>query len=1439
VPGTGGTRDVLAQYNVSYASGNGSNGGAGQRRRRNVYAIVPGVQSPVAAYDPMFAQTLQPGVASNGTPTTTTATLDVGQAGLHDAIGKAVYLSGVPGLKPGYYTLLPGKYATLPGAYRVTVSGTGGNVVPGATQVRPDGTVTTAGYFADAVTGGRSATPTLFDVQSGATWQQYSQYTLKGANDFFAAQAAKQGNVTPPLPVDGGQLVLAATKALALGATLNAAPGALGAPAEVDIASRDIQITGSGSAALAGYLQIGSDALDSLNAGSLLIGGTRAATANGVTITPIANSVVVSNDAGSSLKGPEILIATRTDAGGTDPNAANGARRRRGIDRGGGRLPGGQGSTDHDRRRRRAAARIERRDGAAHAQRRDRRRAVDGRRGRDAVGRTGAAARFVRHAEGRPERAAVGQSDHGGRLGDHVHECGRRSLAGLPGFVIDPSGLAQFANADLVSLRSYGAMGFIGDVNATFGKHVDLSAGTFTSDGGRVTLNGQQIAFTNETGAPNGAVTPGRGTLTVNAQEIDFGAGTKSLSGFASANLSASAGIVGQGTGTFDFGALPVTLNAPVYLADTRSASTVKTAGALTLNSAAGAALPQTPVGGAWHFVGATLADNGATIAAPAGNVSLEATTGNLTIGSGSTVSSAGVSKQFFDVTQYAPAGSITLTADAGTVDLQPGATLDFSGAKGGGAAGSLTLSAPKQVVNLNGTIKGGAASGYAGGSLSLDTAGAADLDALAKTLASSGVNQSIDIHTRSGNLTLSAGNALSAHAVSLTADGGASNASDAANGNVDVLGTIDASGKAGGQISLYGKSGVDIEGSLLAKATDASQRGGKVAIGTSATFDPAVADPYNASYGYENVSAAQSGAIRLGSNASIDVSGGTPGGTLDGTVDFRAPLLRDGTVNVVLDGSRVRGSRKTTVEAYAVWSTADATTGSQHFDGLVDPAGWYDGSGHLLAGTFTVPGSTPATYSYTPGGAGGGTLVNDATGESTAVTEDQLRNGISGSGFTRLSGAYFAAAAANADHVAFYGYRADASGAAPGTLMAFVQHGPDGVAGQFAAASLQNFSVAPGIELANPGHAVNGGNISVLSNWNLGAGAPNNSGSITPDFRYRSTIAPTLTFRAANDFDAYASISDGFYQSQVASILGGSGPATATGTYTDAKQQFDQLVSLDDPTQVTVTFTNGGTAGLTSLDPNAMLVSPLTGQTGGYYSAYLSYTGAWQQDIEAWTSPNSSSIYTGHILPVRPSVTPAPVLADHSTYSDYLTAYWGSDLTSGPAPGTYMNGYTPRTVTSFGTPAAPTPPTGLAANATLSERRAYLADYANYMLAYSRYFNRRLPSLFTPPVRAYNVFYAPIAPSSVPDTGVVNIGALPGNAAANVPTANNPLPVAFATLLGSESSSYRIVSGADVSSANPLALQPASTSTNAAAASANLGNVVLSGTRATWTATA
>lgn len=1370
VPGTGGTRDVLSQYNVSYASGKGGtavpvNVGAG-----NVYAIVPGKQLPVAAYDPILAQTTQPSTNANGTATTATATMGVGQASLTDPVGKAVYLSGVPGLVPGYYTLLPGKYATLPGAYRVTVSNTAGNLVPGASQVLQDGTVVTAGYFADALTGSRSATPTLFNVQSNSVWQQYSQYTLTGANAYFTKLAATKGNVTPPLPVDGGQLVLAATKALTLGATLNAAAGAGGAPAQVDIASQEIQITGNGSAALPGYLQIGSDALDSLNAGSLLIGGTRAATTSGVTITPIANSVVVSNDGDTALKGPEILLVTKTDGSGTDPNAANGLR----VDAGASITAQGDYPAAKDQPIAIAG------DGALL-------RVSNG--AMAPLSRTGGTGTGLMSV-GAGATLTGGQAlllDSSGDLkvdpsavlsakaitadGSAITftSASGASAASLPGFVVDPAGLAQFANAQQVTLRSYGAIGFVGDVNATFGNSVDLSAGTFTSDGGHVTLNAQQVAFTNEMGAAPGTATAGNGTLTVNAKEIDFGTGTKAASGFGSVVMNATGGIVGQGTGTFDFGALPVTLNAPVYLADTSSAATVKTTGALTLNGASGTALKRDAVGGAWTFIGGTVVDNGATISAPAGNVTLEATTGNLTVGGGSTVSSAGVSKQFFDVTRYAPAGSIALTADAGTVDVQSGSTLDFSGATGGGAAGSLSMSAPQQVVNLNGAIKGGAASGYAGGSFSLNTGGAADLDALSKTLASSGVNEAITVHTKTGNLTLSQGNTLTAHSVLLTADGGSGSSADTANGNVNVLGTIDASGKAGGEIDLYGRNGVDIEGSLLARGSDPNQRGGKVNIGTTAMFDPTIVDAngnsvaYNATYGYENILRANAGAITLGANALIDVSGGTAGGLSGGTVNFRAPLLADNGVKLNLpdtfnDGKGIVGSRATTLEAYAVWSTTDATTGAQHFDGVIDPAGWYDKSGHLLAGTFTAQGTsgTPATFAFAPDGSGGGTLTNQTTGVATSVTQVQLQGGDKDIGFGGLNNMYFAPASggANTDHQTFYGYQnGDASTAAPGTLMGFVQHGLDTLVDPFAGRNIANTRIVPGIELDNPSPAINGGDIQVLTNWNLGAGtSPTNLA-----FRFDGQ-APVVTLRAENNVKVKASLSDGFFQ--IANPLGGGGTIPVPPLSTLAAAQ-------------TIYGASAGHYGygLAFWATNYGLASGPGQPVGGapdeiaeYYTLYTTYSGFLDQTSTLqWSDKNYSNVEniwlmrgsnSSTMLPGQPVAPIAPTVAEQASN-----------------PGSYL--------------------------IYLNQYQKYLSESIQYVVQHQNQFPLVIP-LAAPSVQ----------PVSVIATTTISAPALTDNSPAPTSIATIPIPLASASLTGGSSSSFRVVAGADLNSTNPLALQ-------------------------------
>ncbi|WP_233834827.1 filamentous haemagglutinin family protein [Paraburkholderia sp. ZP32-5] len=1377
VAGTGGTRDVLSQYSVSYANSSSGVAVPVNANGGNVYAIIPGMQSPVAAYDPIFAQTVQPAATRSG-PSTTTSLLGVGQAGMGSAIGQSVYLSGVPGLAPGYYTLLPGKYATLPGAFRVTVSGIGGSAAPGASQVLPDGTVVTSGYFGNALTGSRDATPTLFDVQSNAVWQQYSQYNLTGANSFFTALAASKGNVTPPLPTDGGQLVLAATQALTLGATLNTAAAQGGAPAEVDIASQDIQITGNGSVVLPGYLQISADALDSLDAGSLLIGGTRTATASGITITPIANSVVVSNDSNSALTGPEIMLVTKTDSSGTDPDAANGLR----VDAGAVITATSVYPAAKD-----VPIAITG-DGALL-------RVSDGTTAPlSRTGNTGTGLLTV----GAGATLSGGQSlllDSSGNLtvdptavlsaqaitadGSAItftNESGS-AAASLPGFVLDSASLAQFANAQQVTLRSYGAINFVGDVDVTFGSSVDLSAGTFVSDGGNVTLNAQQIAFTNEAGAPQSTATTGSGTLTVNAKEIDFGTGDKNVSGFGAATMNATGGIVGQNTGTFDFGALPVTLNAPVYVADTGSNATVKTSGLLTLNSAAGTALNDTPVGGAISFIGGTLNDNGATISAPAGNASLEATTGDLTIGAGSLVSAAGVSKQFFDVTEYAPAGTITLTADAGTVNVQSGSTLDFSGASGGGAAGAMVLSAPQQVVNLDGTIKGGAASGYAGGSFSLDIGGAADLDSLTNTLAASGVNQAVVIHSRTGNLTLSAGNTLTAQTVSLIADGGAGNASDTANGNVNVLGTIDASGTAGGEIDLYGRSGVDVEGTLLARGSDANQRGGTVNIGTSGTFDPNEANPYNTAYGYENIDPANSGRILVGADALIDVSGGTAGGLSGGTVNFRAPLLSDGTVDVQLPGSGfntgrgIVGSRATTLEAYAVWSTTDATSGAQHFDGIVDPAGWYDSNGNLLGGTFTSQdGST--TITYTPASGDTPASLSSDPGATAAQIATDLTN--------LLQNDYFAPTNANPDHQTFYGYTDGDPTKAPGTLMGFVENGLNTVNNPFAGTGIANAHIAPGIELDNPSSAINNGNIEILTNWNLGAG----TSPTDLAFRFNGR-APIITFRAENNVQVKASLTDGFFQ--IANPVAGGASITVPsfeqyGLYSAAEYAFNAAGG---------SYPGKGTSGSglayyasQGLIPEFAALSGTDPQTmEEYYALYTAYAHFLDQ-----TLPGSE----------------AAAFNMPSNFS-YLQYFW----------------YQRATATVNSRPPAPSAPgtSGADLAGYAQQYFVYLNQYAAYIQNLANQGPSR-PSALPPQAPAMAVNIAPINGSSISLPTPVD------NTPSPTAVATNPLPLSAASLIGGSSTSWRVIAGADNGSADPLSLQAASIVQNGTC----VGSVTLDG---------
>jgi hypothetical protein len=294
VPGTGGSRDVLQQTITTYDANGKATTAPQYPDNRQIYAILPGYTGTRAPTDKTVA-----------------GTTDYGD----------VYLTGVPGLANGYYTLLPAQYAVLPGAYRV-VARPGGD--PRSERLLPDGTVIAAGFYAASNHAGRDAKVTLFEVQSRDVWRQYSEYNLTSANEFFGNLEVLHVGVAPYRPQDAGRLAVSASNQLVLQAQalFAAVPGGRGG--RVDIGGRDLQILGPGGAAQAGYLGLFAADLTNLKAESILVGGTRSADGTGQLITAVANSLIVSNDAGSALVAPELLFAIKTDASGADPNAGNG-----------------------------------------------------------------------------------------------------------------------------------------------------------------------------------------------------------------------------------------------------------------------------------------------------------------------------------------------------------------------------------------------------------------------------------------------------------------------------------------------------------------------------------------------------------------------------------------------------------------------------------------------------------------------------------------------------------------------------------------------------------------------------------------------------------------------------------------------------------------------------------------------------------------------------------------------------------------------------------------------------------------------------------------------------------------------------------------------------------------------------------------------------------
>ncbi len=848
--GPGGSRDILAD--------------------KNTYAILPGYSGGFAPTD--------------------------AQEKFDRVSGEAVYLSGVPGLADGVYTLLPAHYALLPGAYAVKLDSDIKNVLPGQAYSRQDGVRIAAGYVTDTrANAPKDANWQGVQVLTQAQVRARSEFTLTRASDFFANSRNR--------PQDAGLLSVNTTgsgaDALKLDAIYNLAAGAGGRGGQVDISALKLAVTSGTPAELdPDTVILDADRLNALGADSLFIGGTRTTSADTTTLTVGAETLTLANDAAHTLKAAEILLAAKDtltlkagsaiDAqgeegdAGTYETAGSGAFVRAastsaGFSRTGtpsraaGTLIGEAGSTIN------AADSI----------------TLDATSKNDYRG----TAIFAKNGAAVAGNFAVGAErvNFGGTSTD--------------GITYSQDELNAFSSLRSLTLSSYSTFDLYGGVKVggldangkpTLQNLTLQGAGPAGIDNADQTaqLNAKNLTLANPSDAAPFTAS-GTGNLAVTADTLTLGKGDKAIKGFGAVAITANE-LVGSGTGTLAVNA-PVTLNVARIRGEVGANQTFDSTGALQVaqHTADRALAPVTALGANWALQG-TAVDFDSHAELPSGTFKLTATApgAHVTLKENARVDVAGRNVVFFDVTKPSWGGTAEFVSDAGDVNFNAGAKVDVAAAAGGDA-GSLIVNATNGKFTLaDGSVNGAAATDVEGqrgeGARALiDVKELDNFSTLNTALNSGDFNGERDVRVRTGDVNIADTDTVKALNIRIAADGG----------KLDVAGTLDASGKDAGRIELFAKNDVNVRAtaSLDAVSSGANEDGGDIEIGSRE--------------GFINLPASNPG-------KGFNVAGG--GGGQGGTVLLRAERTTTDVKIGSLASSGLGSARSISVEAARVYNPGD-----------------------------------------------------------------------------------------------------------------------------------------------------------------------------------------------------------------------------------------------------------------------------------------------------------------------------------------------------------------------------------------------------------------------------------------------------------------------------------------------------------------------------------
>lgn len=927
VPGTGGSKDALA-------------GGT----TPGLYAIVPALGSNYAPYDP--------------------AEFDA--SGL--SIGDSVHLSGGAGVPAGTYTLLPARYALLPGAYLVQAVNNSADFAAGQTGALADGTPVVSGYRTFGTTGLGDTRTTGFAIRPGSYGKDLATYNISLASKFFPARAASKDLPAPVLPADAGALAIVAGSSLsASGKVLSgAAEGGLGA--KIDLAAQNLEVVRTLDPTATGVVQISADVLEQWNPAQLLLGGTRhfdsesGGQSDGETVDVVAQSVVFKDGVKLSLS--EVVAAAlddvRVEEGASLQTTAaeNGSKidisklEERTLELNGGSAQASLlavsdislFNVERETGNGAPAARLTVENGAL-------------------VGSRGS---LMLDAPGGGQLAANALQGDGAawQIGSQRIAFGAEAIA--DGLAIDSGLFAQLQKGNSASFVSSGGIDFLDSVHlggsGSSLQSISLQAGTIQSGaaGIDVTLEASKISLAGAAmpaDAPGadapGADAPVAGTSTLHlvASDVALGEGSVALGGFGTTTIDATSRVRGEGKSLLRF-AGDLAINAG--LLTTASGANLNIQGTdqsiVRINSTR-SPTQTNELGGALSISGHDIFQAG-NIVMPSGLVTLSAS-GQLSVLDGALVDVSGRGVTAAGRTVSSSGGAITLKA-AGDLTVASGSKLQVNGA-GSTDAGDIHASAGG-TATFAGTLDGHAGTGARGASFDLSAGQLGNFSQLNASLENGGFNELRSITTALGDLSLGAGETITARNVLLQADGG----------SVRVAGTINAlSADERSKISLFGANGVSLAstGVLRADGIGDTGRGGDIVLGSSDGRISVAAGSLMSAAGKGEVGTVRLRAARVGNDVAIDPLLGRVEGASAVTIepvvvfDIAANTLTSADLNTIhaqvddfVNASaanirnrvQVNGGPTISLEpGVELRHTGDLTLGALGANGAIDLASW------------------------------------------------------------------------------------------------------------------------------------------------------------------------------------------------------------------------------------------------------------------------------------------------------------------------------------------------------------------------------------------------------------------------------------------------------------------------------------------------------------------